>query len=228
MLGTDSREPSTVCSVHASLAPRVSQEIVAPAQPGSIADNPPGEDDRKPRFGRQGMGLFAPSVAVRNSRLLDLCPICRSMACLRRALGTKLPADTGGAARHQRIRSQEDVHGAQGGGCTGDGRQRRARAAHLSRAGEGGRACRRHVCPEPRPGRGRRPRAGIQLSDQRRGVRLRHHRWRGRGAADRRRDPAPRPHRHPRQRRRLQQGDPVHRPRQSHAWKCGTRSWPST
>ena len=61
----------------------------------------------------------------------------------------------------------------------------------------------------------------LELSDQRCGVRLRHHRWRGRGAADRRRDQAPRPHRHPGQRRRLQQGDPVHRSRQPYARGVG-------
>ena len=83
------------------------------------------------------------------------------------------------------------------------------------RAGEGRRACRGHVRPEPGPGGGRRPRAGIELSGQRRGVRLRHHRRRCSREGGRRGDAAFRRSRHPRQRRRLQQGDPVRRSRQS-------------
>ena len=136
------------------------------------------------------------------------------MACLLPGLGGKLFADTGRRCWTTAHPYRERAHGPQGRGCTGDGRQRRARAAHLSRAGEGGGAYRRHVCPEPRRGGGCRPRADIEISDQRRGLRLRHHRRRGRGAAGRRSDQALRPSRHPRQRRRLQQGDPVRRPRQ--------------
>jgi NAD(P)-dependent dehydrogenase (short-subunit alcohol dehydrogenase family) len=51
-----------------------------------------------------------------------------------------------------------------------------------------GRACRRYVCPELRPGRECRARADVATPDRRRGLYLRHHRRRGRRAADRRRD----------------------------------------
>ena len=54
--------------------------------------------------------------------------------------------DTQGVATRPAPSMQEEAYGSQGSGRIGNGGQRWARAAHLSRAGEGRNTYRRHVC----------------------------------------------------------------------------------